>query len=348
MKAAALLYGPEQHHLDHLAPLASLLQIPLIVTEHAIQSLAQLFYPEVRVLLWNYHSLPEQIVTHYDTIFSCLPHPTLEEILFVAHALLGKRSRYIWCPHGNSDKGHHSVFMEGLQQEQTTLVYGQKMLDFFEKKGVAPQCAIHIGNLRYAYYKTRRASHSTSQFRQPSRSTLLYAPTWQDPEGSSSFFDATSLLIETLPDTFYLIIKPHPNLMRQAPEQVDALRANYEHKGNLQFLIDYPLIYPLLAQTDIYLGDASSIGYDFLAFDRPLFFLNQNQRDPETDEGAYLLRCGISVLPKQYPHIFAHIAEHMPAQTTTFSSIRKKVYDYTFGAEQTWDHLRALIQCKTA
>ena len=30
---AGLIYGPDLHHLDHLAPICSLMNIPLIVTE---------------------------------------------------------------------------------------------------------------------------------------------------------------------------------------------------------------------------------------------------------------------------------------------------------------------------
>src|SRR5438105_1920604 len=45
-------------------------------------------------------------------------------------------------------------------------------------------------------------------------------------------------------------------------------------KHNLLFITDFPLIYPLLAKTDIYLGDVSSIGYDFLFFQKPMFFFN--------------------------------------------------------------------------
>ena len=49
-KSAGLIYGKLAHHLDHIAPLCSLMQIPLIVTEEEIARAARQFYPGVEVI----------------------------------------------------------------------------------------------------------------------------------------------------------------------------------------------------------------------------------------------------------------------------------------------------------
>ena len=111
----------------------------------------------------------------------------------------------------------------------------------------------------------------------------------------------------------------------------------------LIFLKDFPLVYPLLAHTDIYLGDMSSIGYDFLPFNKPMFFLNKQKRDPKTDRGLYLFRCGVDIKPDAYPLIYKFIETRLEDDQENFSAIRKEVYDYTFGEERTFADIKADI-----
>ncbi|MBS0654086.1 MAG: CDP-glycerol glycerophosphotransferase family protein, partial [Verrucomicrobia bacterium] len=117
----------------------------------------------------------------------------------------------------------------------------------------------------------------------------------------------------------------------------------YEDLSHVLFLTDFPTIYPLLNRIDIYIGDMSSIGYDFLTFDRPLFFLNQNKRDPQSDLGLYLFRCGVEVLPEKYGQIYQIIQNFLQFELRDFSKIRKEVYDYAFGPEKPLDTLRKEI-----
>src|SRR5207245_1472804 len=150
-------------HLDHLGPLASFLQIPLIVTEPEIEKLAEKYYPELTVRLIEHSSLPFTLVQEFETIFTTLPQPIISELFFFAEQLLNKKLRTIWVPHGNSDKGHASYFMEALKEETYSLVYGKKMTDFLDNKGSFSQLkrCIEIGNFRKQFAE----KHST--FYQP-------------------------------------------------------------------------------------------------------------------------------------------------------------------------------------
>lgn len=350
-KAAGLLYGPALYHLDHLAVVCLLMEIPLIVTEKEIEELARRYYPHLEVEYHNYIPLPEYLVKTYDIIFYCIPRDTFDEIFFFAQKLLQKKIHTIWCPHGNSDKGHTIFFMEALKKETIALLYGKKMVDFLIRKHVYEQLKAHVltGNLRYVFYKREKefydrivAKEVTGKMTKGEK-ILLYAPTWQDYEHSSSFFDACPLLIEKLPKEYNLIVKLHPNLLLREGIKTEEILWRYEDRPNVLFLKEFPPVYPLLDLVDIYIGDMSSIGYDFLAFNKPLFFLNQNQRDPQTDPGLYLYRCGTEIRPEEYKNIYTIIERHLPTDAADFSSPRKETYEYTFGKEKNWSVLREQI-----
>lgn len=345
---AGLIYGPDLHHLDHLAPICSLMNIPLIVTEEKIASLANRYYPGIEVLLFDYMSVPQYLVTHFDIVFYSMPRDLFDEIFFFTQKLSQKRVHTIWCPHGNSDKGNSIIYMEALKKEEAALVYGKQMLDFLKRKFVFDQLKGYViaGNFRYQFYLDHRLFYDPIAEKEISRrlpkaeKTLLYAPTWQDYEHSSSFFDAAIPLIEKLPESHNLIIKLHPNLHLQEEFHIDELTEKYQDLKNVLFLIDFPPIYPLLNLVDVYIGDTSSIGYDFLTFDRPMFFLNQNARDAQNDLGLYLFRCGVEIKHDQYSDIHKIIDQYFHYELRDFSEIRREVYAYTFG------HLKSLEEIK--
>ncbi len=104
------------------------------------------------------------------------------------------------------------------------------------------------------------------------------------------FLLVAKALVDRIPDHFQLILKPHPNSFVQFPSEIRALRRACQKKENLFFLDDFPPIYPLLDYSDIYLGDHSSVGYDALSFQRPMFFLNPN--DKKRGKALFLFRCG--------------------------------------------------------
>lgn len=150
-------------------------------------------------------------------------------------------------------------------------------------------------------------------------------------------------MIATLPDNHNLIVKLHPNLVQQEAFKVETLIEKYQGKQNLLFLTEFPPVYPLLALVDVYIGDMSSVGYDFLAFDRPMFFLNQNLRDRENDMGLYLFRCGIEIPPEEYKNIHKAIEDFFQYELRNFSEVRKDVNAYAFGHPRLLEDLKKEI-----
>lgn len=331
-RKAGFIHGAAYNHVDHLAPLCVLLDIPLIVTEEEIAACCQKYYPGVELLLFDHQSLAFSVTQAFDTILTTLPHDLFHEIFFFAERLLGKTLETIWCPHGNSDKGHRSFFMEALSKETQAFVYGQKMIDFLIEKGAYAQLqkVMRIGNYRKEYadlhhdFYQKIVQKEIFSYLSNENQTILYAPTWEDAEDSSSFFSICPALIEQLPKQFNLIVKPHPNLRWQREgEALDILAR--QAKPNLCVLWDFPPIYPLLEHVDIYVGDLSSIGYDYLLFNRPMFFLRKQNVDPT----LFLFRCGIEIPENAHHQIYSFIEEKI-CQDEPFMPIRQEAYAYTF------------------
>ena len=336
--SAGLIYGLSFHYIDHLAPLCEIMKVPLLVTEEEMQKTIFAFYPKLQVIHINYIHLPEYVVSNYKLLFICTPRVLFDEVFFFSQMMHRKKVHTIWCPHGNSDKGHKVPYMQGLGQEEALFVYGQKMVDFLQSKGVLLEnkSYLMVGNYRKEHYLQNQEFYDSlvravlSNKIDKRKKTIFYAPTWDDAEKSSSFQGALPSLIDSLCGEFNLLIKPHPNLLIDSAIENRRLIERYEKKEGVFFLLEFPPIYPLLAAIDIYIGDFSSIGYDVLSFQKPMFFLNGQKREVQKDQGLYLYRCGIEVQQEDYVKMLSILHKELPVDQMLFSDIRKEVYEYTF------------------
>ena len=338
MKLAGSIYHNFPGYLDHIAPLCSLLDIPFVVTEKEFDELIKKFYPDLKgVLHDNYLTYCKFLFSNYAAIISCqfLYSDPVSLTLIDMHC---NKYKLIWIPHGNSDKGHHTEIFKPLEKEKITLVYGQKMLDTFKEQAVLDKIPYKfiIGNYRRHYYLKHKPFYNKlikdeiSSKLSSRKKTILYAPTWEDYENSGSYHDVITTLLETLPDDFNLIVKPHHNTYLKFIGKMIRLHSLYEDHPNILFIKDFPTIYPLLDFVDIYLGDMSSIGYDFLTFNKPMFFLNTNSKNSKKDPSLYLFRTGIEIRKDQYSKIYEIIAKNIE-KDQKFTEIRKEVASYTFG-----------------
>jgi CDP-glycerol glycerophosphotransferase (TagB/SpsB family) len=272
-KSAAFLYGVDFQYIDHIAPLADLLSIPLIITTDFIQSLLTEFYPQVRVELAAQLTFSESIVKNYDVIFTCFPKKIFDPLFFFEEHKLRKKLLTIWLPHGNSDKEN----LSGLSDEKIILTYGKQMVDILSKKNILPNFYQHIvvGNYRAKFFEKNKKFYDSLLAKKLSfpkkQKTILYAPTWGNPDVE----EALSFILKNLPPHYNLFIKLHPNTLIRG--LYSGLKEKYEEAPNIKFLNEFPLIYPLLDKTDILIADYSSVSYDFLYFDRPIFFLTREK-----------------------------------------------------------------------
>lgn len=339
MRSVAIITGPPTH-LDHLGILSTLLDIPLIVTDEESYRIAKQFYPDFQIACVEPGELTVGcLAENFDLIFETGKFWALE-LAPVMELLFRKKMRFVFCPHGNSDKGHS---LQHHADQDVSLVYGAHLLDHLEKTGAAKRIK-HIfstGNYRYSYYLKHRAHFDAlaealvfNKF-QLQRKTLLYAPTWNDGENATTFFAAADALIDQLSSDFNILIKLHPLLIEEQPAETHVVMSRYEENPSVQFLTAFPAIYPLLARCDAYLGDTSSIGYDFLAFDRPLYFLGSNE--------SPLQLCGEAIPLNELDQLHSRIAGTFEASKEKFREARQRTYAYAFDREATLAPLKEFL-----
>lgn len=283
----AISTGPSTH-LDHFAPLCYALEIPLIVTDEEHLSVGKKFYPMIE---WQFIPLEdltlEFIAKNFDSILTSGKFWALE-LKEPLKLIFKKDIRFIFIPHGHSDK---EDFLKPISQD----------IQLSYKK---------MGNIRHLFYKEFQAHFDTlaADFFRSEKKNVLYAPTWETKATTTSFFDKTSEIVEALSGKYNLLIKLHPLLEENDPVAFHRILGKYDTQS--QFILDFPPIYPLLEKTDIYLGDFSSVGYDFLHYDRPMFFLGSK---------GNLTKCG-------QPY-----NGDLSDKQAELSEIRKKTYKYVFG-----------------
>lgn len=340
--AALQLDDVMDYRLDHLIPLCDLFDMPLILDSAQVYNLAKKYYPPIKLIhITHLESL--SYISNFDLFF--VSEQYLSRFLeSTCKLLFNKNIHFFYSPHGNSDKGFIDFEMNPITSHNLSLVYGNQMRQRIQKLGLSSQlqALITIGNIRKRFYKKYQTFFTGIMKKivtipTTTRYTFLYAPSWQDTENSTSFFTICKFLIENILPEDYLIIKIHPLLITHNLGYVTHIYEKYKNKKNLLFITDNPLIYPLLEYIDIYLGDISSVGYDFLFFNRPMFFFDT--RDNPPPESKTLFECGIEV-PSQYfknpyPFIFSSLEENKKKSTT-----RKKTYDFVFAEDPTDDQLK--------
>lgn len=348
MKAAGFIIQHDTH-LDHLGVLCELLDIPLIVTDDHLIETARTFYPKLTILK---RTLPEvtspELLDTFDFLFYTSKVWSYESYAY-ARWIYNKEARIVYCPHGNSDKGHSLQKETDLPPNDIELYYGEHMLNHLKLMGAYPLIndTVRVGNFRLAYYEKHRTFYDAltqekifSRFASQ-KETILYAPTWSTSECPSSFLKQCAHLIDTLPKKYNLIVKLHPLLAEHHPAETHRLLGTYDTHPGALFVDHFPPIYPLLSRCALYLGDFSSIGYDFLAFNRPLYFfdpLNTHEKNP----GHTLHTTGLTIPTATPP--FAFIESTLDENKRAYAAKRKEMYAYTFGTPKNPEAIKAALQ----
>ncbi|MBA3722648.1 MAG: CDP-glycerol glycerophosphotransferase family protein [Parachlamydiaceae bacterium] len=337
-KGVGLNPNNHNHFSDHLIPICVLMDMPYLVTDENYCREIQNLYPDVQPLLVEWQDVtPQYLVENFDVLYQSEYWHRLN--FYSSFAALEKKyqkvMRNVHCPHGFSDK---IFWFRHAVTEDILLTYGDNMFDMFKELGIEHQLNAYVrtGNYRYQYYLNNQSFFDKivedriwGRFskKQP---TILYAPTCNDEEQNTTFLEA-DYIYENLPSNYNLIVKIHPALEETDAPAIYRTIGKYEKKGNIIFIKDFPLIYPILARTDIYLGDKSSIGYDFLAFNRPMFFLNQYKQQISNNRNIFLYRCGVEVMPEDYVNLYKIIDKNLSIDANKFTQIRSEMYKYTFG-----------------
>jgi teichoic acid glycerol-phosphate primase len=334
---AALLYGNDLHHLDHLAPLCSLLEIPLIVCDDNIFDLAKKFYPKLNLIYLETTKISTYFLDNVKYMISCLTKPYLKLIFFPYEADLKKKILPIWCPHGNSDKGLKTDYFNPLKNESCLLVYGMKMFDILKQKNLLTSNLkiIQIGNYRRTYYNLHYNEYQTlikDEFvkLKNQNNKYLYAPTWEDSENNSSVPLYLKNITKTIKENEHLFIKLHPNTLKKDDFYLHKIFWELEHNDQVTLIENFPLIYPLLDNIDLFLGDFSSIGYDVLSFKKPMgFLLPPNKKTQDSN----LFQCGVNF--SNFQDNKNHLSDLLESPHK-FEEEKAKLYNYTYARNPNW------------
>jgi CDP-glycerol glycerophosphotransferase (TagB/SpsB family) len=187
--------------------------------------------------------------------------------------------KFVQIFHGTSDKTYN-LNRESRYYDLVCLT-GRSMLEDFNRKGLNKHgnCVV-TGNLKADRIFKKQYNRDDEIHKlgfDPNKKTVLYAPTWMDGMGNSSFRKFGIALPDYFPDEFQLIIKLHPNLHLYRTELVNRLILNIVHKKNILLLEQSAMIYdivPVMAAADLLITDVSGVSYEYIAFLRPIIFLN--------------------------------------------------------------------------
>ena len=312
-------------HLDHLAPLCYFLDMPYVVTNPKLFEHCQKYYPQVKVVYKDFTNFTlSYLAENFDALFLSSKAWGVElSHLIQRHEK--KLMRFIYCPHGNSDKIYGYEHIDQHFKHDIHLVYGQQMTDYLSHFNLLDlmNATVTVGNYRRTFYLMHQTEFDHyaqttifSQFAKPQK-TIFYAPTWRDVENNTSFLDYQHALLKELPSHLNLIIKMHPLLEKYNPSETYYLLEKCKNLPNVVAILDIPFIYPIMNRSDAFLGDYSSVGYDFLPFKRPMFFLTQGKRETP------LTQCGYLVDPAPFACIESH-------PENSHQDEQQKLYQYAF------------------
>ena len=337
--------GDSVNHLDHIAPIANIMQIPMLIEEEYLLETMEKYYPQIQTIFVDHHAkLLDAIASQFDYLFvtGADYRPNLSPLL----ELIYQRKLLFWyCSHGNSDK-----LLDHFHKQNFAFTYGPQMEERLKEEGFFDHLEgfVRTGNFRFSFYQKHQTFYDNlaekdifSKFDRK-RPTILYAPTWVDSEKNTTIFDVGLSVIDQLPDGYNLILKVHPWLVHHNPGFITYLEERYKEKKNVVVLVLYPLVFPILKRTDIYLGDFSSIGYDFLYYDRPMFFFESSERIKERPHSNFLHQCGMLIPETSYESIYSFIEANLSSQKQ-LSETREKLYQDAFGKEKSFEEIRSEV-----
>ena len=318
--------------------------MPLVIPERPDIVAATLAYPALRVERAARWTMPEGSGALGALLRERTPRVVLYSDLFsrtALRALFGGRRdapRVVYVPHGFSEK--RQDWARGTAFQDVAVLYGQHAFDQLAALGVAGYLHHFIvsGDLRRAYY-ARHAAWFGAQLAglgldgaRPGR-TLLYAPTWQDAIGSSSFFRAFESFASALPADWRLVVKLHPHLEHFAftLDQIATLCRGRD----VHLIRASPLTHPFLDLADAYVGDMSSLAYDFLACGRPMFFTNATARTSTDAAGSRLFGCGTVIAPDRFGDLYRIVDDAWAGDRERYGEARTALDRYTHAPQRT-------------
>jgi CDP-glycerol glycerophosphotransferase (TagB/SpsB family) len=247
--------------------------------------------------------------------------------------------KFVQIFHGTSDKTYNTN--KEIVHYDLVCLSGSKMLQDMEKKGLNKNknCII-TGNLKAdmvfnkVYERDREIENLGLD---PGKKNVLYAPTWIDGMGNSSFKKFGLYLHDYFPKNYQLTIKLHPNIYLYKKDLVAKLKKNIKGRKNILLLEQDLKIYeiiPVMAASDALMTDVSGVSHEYIAFLRPMIFLNNRNllRYFYGKKRLRLWKAGdvVSRL-RDLPDTLKNSLENPDRYKKIQEEILHEIYDYTDG-----------------
>lgn len=202
----------------------------------------------------------------------------------------GKRIRIVQIFHGMSDKPF--TYERNFSRYELCLCAGKRQVDRLVAHTVNSSARWKL----IGYPKFDNPLTIPRLF-DNDRKTVIYCPTWRK-QGLSSIdrFLSSPEAIAAIADTYNLIVKPHPNIFNPSRDFFDRETVDMLERTPGITLVHSGNVMPFFDQADLFVGDISASGYEWLYFDRPMVFLNPQpdrlRADAKIDSLTYLWQCG--------------------------------------------------------
>jgi len=246
----------------------------------------------VEVLYYkNYQSLRDSLK---ELSIDILVHPSFSIQFF--KMISGVKHVQIF--HGTSDKPFN--YHKSLKRYDLIIVPGPRMKDEILERGLAePDRISVIGYPKIDAFLS--SDFDIFAFKKEigldfDKKTVLFSPTWNDPDRYSSFPKFITPVMKNL-SMFNVIVKPHPNILKYRPWQI--LKAYLMRRGNCLIIPKSYSILPFMAVSDVLLTDISSVSHEFLPFDKPMIFLSPRTKETIPEIHRWIWRCGDVVEDKK-------------------------------------------------
>ncbi len=262
------------HQIGYITGLLRYLNGKLYTDCYSTYTIIKEDFPDINV---SYFELLEDIIKDMKNKIKAL---ILQDFHYKKFSELRKYSiKFVQIFHGTSDKSYNTN--KEILKYDLVCLSGKKMLEDFERKGLNKNknCII-TGNPKtdpIFNNEYNRNQEITKLGLDPAKKNVLYAPTWLDGMGNSSFKRFGLKIHEYFPSEYQLTIKLHPNIYFYKPRLVELLKEKIKDKKNIVLLENKKRIYdivPILAASDLLITDVSGVSHEYIAFLRPMIFLN--------------------------------------------------------------------------
>ena len=113
---------------------------------------------------------------------------------------------------------------------------------------------------------------------EPDFKTILYGPTWRGRQefSLSSIPEMGNDIIESINENVNFIFKPHPLVKKynEFPEIMKKLGKKIKNRDNFVYPEPMNDIIPLMYVSDFLITDFSTVGIEYLAFDKPIIYID--------------------------------------------------------------------------